>query len=579
MPVNRIGSATVDVVADTGGFGKGLSEKLRKALAGSEKSAKGAGRNIGRAVADGIGDGILRRAPEIRRKINAMLRGITVTAKVKVNIDVDSASSTLRRASARFRGNFEGEVFGPLKSATGALQGLVGKLAGSGKAGLAGLLVMYEAALFSTAAIADAFNAVGRELLNVVKLSAFLPAGISVAIATAAALKIGLLGVSEAIEAVFSKDPEKLNEALKSLTPSAKSFVLEFQKALPVFDSIKSKVQESLFAPLRGTVTSIVANLGDSVSSGLSKISSSIGSLLASIGAVFAQPETRRFFDSLFGSTSRIINALSGPMSNLVDSFIRMADTALPSLEKLASGPLSDMIQRFSDWINEAIADGRFQEWLDSASRTLGDIKYLIEQLVSLFAVLFDDANLEGKSFLEIVGDLIGDFKDFAASNEGKYALEGIAEAGKIAGAVLIGISAAIVVITASIGSLVHAIRDALEWLGVLERKKNTPVSGVIGTIRKNLPGFADGDIVRTPQVANIAEDGPEVVIPLTKPGRARELARKSGLTGLLSTPAVGNITQTFYLGEEEIKARMVSTARNVVDSAVASAAYGVQAA
>ncbi len=577
MPINRLGSATVDVEANTAAFGKGLSGKLRTALAGSEKEAKAAGKRIGRNVADGIGDEIVRRAPYIRRKINAMLRGITVTAKVKVDIDVEAGRGALGKTAARLRGQFEGEVFGPLKSAGGLLQGILGKVTSKGKAGMAGMLVMYEAALFGVTALADAFNAVGRELLNVVKLSAFLPAGLSAVLAIAAALKIGFSGVSDALEAVFSRDPEKLNEALKKLTPSARGFVLEFQKALPVLDQIKSRVQESLFRPLQGAVTRIIANLGPAVSAGLSSVAASIGALLASVGSVLANPSTQEFLKNLFESTSGIINTLSGPISNLVDSFIRMANTALPSLEKLVGGDLGEMIQRFSDWINEAVADGRFQEWLDSASRTLGDVKYIIEQLIGLFGVLFDDANLEGKSFLEIVGDLIKDFKDFAASNEGKYALEGIATAGKIAGAVLIGIMGTIVLITASIGSLIHAIRDALEWLGVLERKKNNVVSGSVGRTLARLPGFAAGEIVRTPQVANIAEDGPEVVIPLTRPGRARELAQRSGLTRMLSPAGGGSITQVFYLGEEQIQARMVSTVGSVVGAAVSDASYGTR--
>lgn len=577
MPVNRLGSATVDVEANTAAFGKGLSTKLKTALSGSEKEAKRAGRSIGRNIADGIGDEVVRRAPQIRRRINTMLRGLTVTAKVKVNLDVDTSGGGLGKTAARLRGQFEGEVFGPLKSAGGLLQGVMGKVTAAGKKNFIGWTLMYEGALLGLAAMADAFNAIGREILNVAKLSAFLPAGLAVVGTVAAALKIGLLGVSDALEAVFSKDPEKLAEALKGLTPSARSFVLEFQKALPILDQIKARTQESLFKPLAGTVTRIISSIGPTVSAGLSSVAESLGSLLASVGSVLSNPSTREFLKNLFESTSEIINTLSGPISNLVDSFIRMANTALPSLEKMVGGGLGDMIQKFSDWINAAISDGRFQEWLDSASRTLGDVKYVIEQLIELFAVLFDDANLEGKSFLEIVGDLIKDFKDFAASQEGKYALEGIAAAGKIAGAVLIGVSAVIVLITASIGSLVHAVKDALTWLGILEKKKTAATAKSALTGLSKLPGFANGEIVRTPQVASVAEDGAEVIIPLTRPGRARELARRSGLMDMLGGQT-GRVTQIFYLGEEQVYARMVSIVSNTIDSAVSEASYGVRA-
>ena len=48
--------------------------------------------------------------------------------------------------------------------------------------------------------------------------------------------------------------------------------------------------------------------------------------------------------------------------------------------------------------------------------------------------------------------------------------------------------------------------------------------------------GFANGGIITSPTVAALAEDGrPEVVIPLTKPARAQQLAQESGLTQILN--------------------------------------------
>lgn len=48
--------------------------------------------------------------------------------------------------------------------------------------------------------------------------------------------------------------------------------------------------------------------------------------------------------------------------------------------------------------------------------------------------------------------------------------------------------------------------------------------------------GFANGGIITSPTFAALAEDGnPEVVIPLTKPARAQQLAQESGLTQILN--------------------------------------------
>ncbi|WP_371095067.1 hypothetical protein [Streptomyces sanglieri] len=57
---------------------------------------------------------------------------------------------------------------------------------------------------------------------------------------------------------------------------------------------------------------------------------------------------------------------------------------------------------------------------------------------------------------------------------------------------------------------------------------------GLPSSVRGLLP-FANGGIVTGPVPAIVGEAGPEVIIPLTRPARARQLAEKSGLTDLLA--------------------------------------------
>ncbi|MFC8332718.1 phage tail tape measure protein [Streptomyces olivaceus] len=57
--------------------------------------------------------------------------------------------------------------------------------------------------------------------------------------------------------------------------------------------------------------------------------------------------------------------------------------------------------------------------------------------------------------------------------------------------------------------------------------------SGLPSAVRDVLP-FADGGIVDHPVVGLVGEAGPEVIIPLTRPQRAQELAAKSGLLEIL---------------------------------------------
>lgn len=71
-----------------------------------------------------------------------------------------------------------------------------------------------------------------------------------------------------------------------------------------------------------------------------------------------------------------------------------------------------------------------------------------------------------------------------------------------------------------------------------------------------NLEGFADGGIIDREQIIRAGEGNrPEVVIPLTKPQRAAELADRSGLTRILGS-AGATLVQVF-VGDEPLEQKM----------------------
>lgn len=122
--------------------------------------------------------------------------------------------------------------------------------------------------------------------------------------------------------------------------------------------------------------------------------------------------------------------------------------------------------------------------------------------------------------------------------------------------------------VTAGLGRMAGAIKGWLnDIIGWVERIINGIADAVPGGIipHVSIPRLARGAIVDRPTLGVFGEAGPEVVVPLSNPRRARQLADASGLTGMLIPPVgagggttvVYNVSVSFagypLIGETEI--------------------------
>ena len=105
-------------------------------------------------------------------------------------------------------------------------------------------------------------------------------------------------------------------------------------------------------------------------------------------------------------------------------------------------------------------------------------------------------------------------------------------------------------------GSLGTADDVAKELLATLLSIRNISKAVGGGALAGALAGFSDGGIQYLPTVANIAEDGPEAIIPLTKPARAAQILQESGLSKMLGGAGVN--TFMVFIGNEQLDSRVV---------------------
>ncbi len=127
--------------------------------------------------------------------------------------------------------------------------------------------------------------------------------------------------------------------------------------------------------------------------------------------------------------------------------------------------------------------------------------------------------------------------------------------------------------LTATTKELQAGSSEAAELFALLKRIRDfrLPAQGTRG-----FSELAEGAIVSTPTHALIGEAGPEAVIPLTRPARAAELMRMSGLDKMLA-PATPTVN--VFVGNEQLDARtyrIVTENNNALSSSLGYGARGL---
>jgi phage-related protein len=365
------------------------------------------------------------------------------------------------KAADGIQSNFAAPVNKALAGVGSAIVSIGSALVGLGASAPtpAGLLAIALAIGAIAAAAAPAVALVGA-LADVIGVIAIAPAGIAVLAAAIAPLVISFNGLGDAIGAVIAKDPEKIAEAMKKLAPAARSVVKEFQKLLPQFEKLGDKVQQAFFKPLIGNLTLATKNLLPALSKGLSDVAGALGRAGSNFFDFLSETSTAKAFQDIFASTVRVIDSIAPGIQDLARSILDLAVAGLPTIEKLADG-FGELLTKFATFLSTSVKDGSFQEFLDDALATIGELIDLGGALGRLFIAIFGDADDEGRDFIQTVTDMVNELADFFESAEGQQAIEDLLENLKTISLVLGGVADVIGFVLTTFSNFKKGVEDA----------------------------------------------------------------------------------------------------------------------
>ncbi len=544
---NVLGRAYIEVHADAGPFAQELGRDVEAIAKSPEvrRSSEGAGESISAGITRGASRRIKKDAPSIFSKI-----------KDAFSKQSNQDRNFFQRLGASAATSFTEGLSEAAKGATGLISSIGSSIGNVGSKGpfaaiLGTLIVTGIPALIGL--ILALANQLGA-LINVVGL---LPGALAVAAAAIIPVTVAFQGFGTAISAILSRDPKQIAEALKNLTPAARSVALEFQKMLPFFDQLKKVAQEKFFAQIIGSLTKVQKNLGPTLLAGFGNVADKAGAFLKQLLAVFASPQVASIFKDIFNAAAAIYQILGPAIITFIKGLLAVADAALPTILKLAGG-FADALAAFGNFLLESVKNGSFQNFLDLFITALEKTIEFGKSTYNLIEALLGGADQQGfaKTIFETITETIDDLTEFFKSERGQQALKGMVV---LAGAFLIliqGALAAFLQILAVVGDVVDALKWILNKLGLLEGggrfKRLLPTSADTNALGHH-KDFAEGGIADRPTYGWTGENGPEAIIPLNDPDRAREVINQAGLNML--TSSTGDVV--VYIGDEQVMARV----------------------
>lgn len=500
------------------------------------KLGESIGRDFSRSIGDGAEGGDGRRG-------NALTRIFDRFSRDRKDKDSD-------------RGGLFGAIGGALGGIGSAAGSLVGVL-GSAASGVGSLASSFLTFLAIGILVAPIIYVVTAALLSLSGILLLLPAGIVAVGAVVGVAMLAFQGFGEAISAVASGDMEKFNEALKGLSPNARAVAKDFQELWPHLKRIQQVVQNAFFKPLVGDLDKLGNTLLPRITPGLERIATLLGNMASTFIEKLSSPAGVKFFETTLKTIGDIVENSGPGIERLFTALGHAFTESLPFAERLFKA-ITDGLGGMGEWIDGKIADGSFQKFLEDALSTGEEFVGVLKELLKLFAAMFEDTDEGGKKFLKDIKDALAALTSFFKSKDGKQALQLMIDLAKLFGEAILGTAQNVGWLAGKVKDLWHAAKDAWHWLTKLFDKAGQAASPAIAKglrLLDRLPFFADGGIVTKPTVGMIGEAGPEVVVPLGKPDRARQLMQESGLVDLAAgMGGGGGDTQiVVYLGTEQI--------------------------
>lgn len=313
-----------------------------------------------------------------------------------VDIDVDVDTDEADRGLGRVH-----RSLGRVVSMLGSLGGLALPFVKAGAA--VGTLVPLLAGLVTTLQSIAPAAAVGVSALLALKLAT-------------GTLKLAMTGVQDAVTAAL--DPSKAKEygeALKKLSPNARSFVEEIHKASPALDKIRKTVQDKVFAGLDKQLKSTAKAALPDLRKALNSTSTTLNKMAKGVfTAARGLANDGTLGTALKGATRGLAEFSKAP-GQVVTALGQIGAAAAPAFERLSQAG-AGALDRLSAKLTKAFESGAMEKAIDTAIDLLAQLGRVAGNIGSTVKNVFSGLTSTGGSLFDTLEKITGALKDATAT-------------------------------------------------------------------------------------------------------------------------------------------------------------------
>lgn len=340
------------------------------------------------------------------------------------------------------------------------------------------------------------------------------PAAILAGAAALVTLKLGLNGVSEAIEAGLSGDLDEFREKLKKLAPAARDFAQSAVMIVQHWKPVQQAVQQQLFGAgnLAHKIRQLSIEYKPLASMWLPRLAGGFSEAGRRLADWLIQANTKTEINNILAETDRFLRGILNSITPLAQAFMDVAAVAAPTLGDIGE-KAEGLAGKFAAWIRQAKESGQLQQWLDKAKETLGKLGEIAENVGRTVVAMFSAGQAEGEAMLDSMVANSRAMAEWAESDSGQKIIDMFAKIGAAITVIspLLGFMA--VAFTASfktgilmiqaclntflffVGSMINGAAAAFGWIpgiGPKLRDAQTKFWEFAGGVNKALDGIRD---------------------------------------------------------------------------------------